>query len=137
MAINYDSFFLDKKISFVKIDAEGSELEVIEGMKKSIQKYKPIIVCEVLDSHNAKSLNFTQSRATELCRLMQAIDYVIFHLIRDQLHHQILDFKKVNDILIKQWTTESISMNDYLFCPSDYEADAIDRISHYHEINSN
>lgn len=137
MAINYDSFFLDKKISFVKIDAEGSELEIIEGMKKSIQKYKPIIVCEVLDSHNAKSLNFTQSRATELCRLMQAIDYVIFHLIRDQLHHQILDFKKVNDILIKQWTTESISMNDYLFCPSDYEADAIDRISHYHEINSN
>ncbi len=41
----YDDEF-DEQISFVKIDVEGNELEVMKGMKNTIQKYKPVISFE-------------------------------------------------------------------------------------------
>ncbi len=59
IGLDYDSFFADQEISFIKIDVEGSELEVITGMKQSIMKYKPIIICKVLDSYDRKVLEFT------------------------------------------------------------------------------
>jgi FkbM family methyltransferase len=117
MAIDYDSFLNNQKISFVKIDAEGSELEVIEGMKQSIQKYQPIIVCEVLDSHNSSTLKYTQSRTTELCRLIHSLNYSIFHIKKEPSKNQIIDFIKINEICIRQYTFESSLMNDYIFCP--------------------
>lgn len=125
IAIEYDSFFLDKDISFVKIDAEGSELEVIGGMKQSIQKYKPLIVCEVLDSHNSSTQEFTQSRATELSKLIQSLNYSIFQLTKDQITHHLVDMKKINEITTRQWTQQSKEMNDYLFYPSSKEEEII------------
>ena len=40
-----DSFNLDN-IDYIKIDAEGYEIEVVEGSKKLIEKYKPYIHIE-------------------------------------------------------------------------------------------
>jgi len=40
--------FEEVKIDFIKIDAEGAEPNIISGMKHTIKKFKPIIVCEVL-----------------------------------------------------------------------------------------
>ena len=36
----------DKKISFIKIDVEGSEFKVLEGAIKTIKKYRPTIIFE-------------------------------------------------------------------------------------------
>ena len=36
----------DKKISFMKIDVEGSEFKVLEGAIKTIKKYRPTIIFE-------------------------------------------------------------------------------------------
>jgi len=36
-----------KKINLIKIDVEGAEYKVLNGMKKTIAKYKPIIFCEI------------------------------------------------------------------------------------------
>jgi FkbM family methyltransferase len=35
------------KIDFVKIDCEGAELNILNGMKKNIEKYKPSVLAEV------------------------------------------------------------------------------------------
>ncbi len=69
-AMNYDYLFLNQMISFVKIDVEFSELEVIRGMKNSITKFNPVIICEVLDSHDNTTHDFTQGRANELTKLI-------------------------------------------------------------------
>lgn len=52
-AYSFDSFLAENpehnfEIDFIKIDAEGAEPNIIRGMKKTIEKYKPIIVCEIL-----------------------------------------------------------------------------------------
>ena len=35
----------------VKIDVEGAELAVIEGMRETIEKHQPAIICELHDTH--------------------------------------------------------------------------------------
>ena len=40
---------IKNKIDFIKIDTEGSELLVLKGLEKTIKKYKPVILCEILN----------------------------------------------------------------------------------------
>jgi len=52
-AYSFDNFLAENpkhnfEIDFIKIDAEGAEPNIISGMKATIEKYKPIIVCEIL-----------------------------------------------------------------------------------------
>ena len=42
-----DELNFDNKISFIKIDVEGHELEVIEGAKNTIKRDKPILLVEM------------------------------------------------------------------------------------------
>ncbi len=43
-----DSFLPDlKKLSFVKIDIEGAELFALQGMRKTIDKFHPVIMLEI------------------------------------------------------------------------------------------
>jgi len=46
-SVTGDSLFSDKKIDFIKIDVEGMEIKVLEGLKETIRKNKPLIFIEV------------------------------------------------------------------------------------------
>ncbi|HSX12955.1 MAG TPA: FkbM family methyltransferase [Chlamydiales bacterium] len=46
-----DSFNLDN-VSFIKIDVESYELNVLRGAKETIQRNKPVIVFEILGNHD-------------------------------------------------------------------------------------
>jgi FkbM family methyltransferase len=46
----------DLQIDFVKIDAEGVEPQIIQGMDSVIKTHKPIIVCEILFNDIEKEL---------------------------------------------------------------------------------
>ena len=60
-----DEFSFDNKISFIKIDVEGHELEVIEGAKNTIKRDKPILLVEIEKQYTkkevAESINFINS----------------------------------------------------------------------------
>lgn len=48
--VSLDDFFKNKQaanISFIKIDAEGAELEILKGAEKTIKAHKPFITLEV------------------------------------------------------------------------------------------
>ena len=52
-----DNFVKEKKISrldFIKCDVEGFELEIFEGGKKAIKRFKPIIFVEIEERHTKK-----------------------------------------------------------------------------------
>ena len=51
--ISIDEFLADKEenIGFVKIDVEQFEKEVLNGMVKTIEKYKPVIYLEIYDKN--------------------------------------------------------------------------------------
>lgn len=122
---NYDSLYINQKISFVKIDVEFAELDVIIGMQQSILKYQPVIVCEVLDSDHPSEIEIIQSRATELSNLLKSLNYSIIKLETSRLKNKIIDFSKINTIKIVQWTHRSLDLNDYLFYPTKREQEVM------------
>ena len=48
---NFDNLNIDKNICFIKIDVEGYDHTVIKGMRKTIEKFKPIILVEYNNSN--------------------------------------------------------------------------------------
>lgn len=125
-ALDYQSMYMEEKISFVKIDVEGAEYEVIKGMEKAILKHLPIITCEVLDSHSDEVYDFTQHRATLLSELLNSMNYGIIRFYTSLTTGNIVSFEKIDTIDIKNWTIESYELNDYLFYPIAKELEVID-----------
>jgi len=128
IAMDYQSFYLEEDICFVKIDVEGGEYEVIKGMTKAIEKHQPIITCEVLDSLNSEVHDFTQKRATLVCEMLKSLDYEIIQLQTNKKNDKLVSFKMITEIVIKQWTNESSDFNDYLFYPNDKKENVIKKI---------
>lgn len=126
LSLDYQSFYLEKNISFVKIDVEGAEYEVLKGMEKAILRYQPIITCEVLDSHCADAFIFTQERATKLCQMLKSWNYDIIRLQTESAF--IVDYEKIDKIKIIQWTQHSYTYNDYIFYPSHQENSIIEKL---------
>ncbi len=51
-----DEFNFEKRISFIKIDVEGHEIEVLAGSKELIKKSKPTLMVEIEEKHSKRSL---------------------------------------------------------------------------------
>lgn len=51
--IDLDTFFRNKNlnVSFLKIDAEGSEYRILKGCKDLLTNHQPIILCEIENRH--------------------------------------------------------------------------------------
>lgn len=53
--VSGDSLFADvDNVTYIKIDVEGMELEVLQGLSETIQKNKPNLFVEVLDRHKGR-----------------------------------------------------------------------------------
>ena len=115
--IKFDEYFSEEKITFVKIDVEGAESEVLQGMQKSLARHRPLVVCEILDSHSQEVFEFTRERANKVCYLMKELNYSLINFIFDKKEEKIIRFIEVEQIAIRQWTPESSLSNDYIFIP--------------------
>lgn len=59
MCRRLDDIYYDKgNVSFIKLDVEGHELQVLEGAKKVITKNLPTILVELIDYENSKVPSF-------------------------------------------------------------------------------
>ncbi len=131
LALDYQSFYLEEEISFVKIDVEGGELEVLSGMEEAIKKYQPIITCEVLDSYSSDVIILTQQRASMLCGLIKSWNYSIIQLKTGIDSSLLKSYQKIETIQIIQWDEDSSFLNDYLFYPSSKETYVVDKLNNF------
>jgi FkbM family methyltransferase len=77
--VTLDDFIAEKNLrppNFVKIDVEGLELEVLQGMTKTIETAKPILLYEVDDGDREKFLN----RWDALDKHVESLGYEIIRL---------------------------------------------------------
>lgn len=114
----YDSLRLNKNVSCIKIDVEGGELEVLLGMQRLISENQPYIICEILDSFSDDVFAFTQERADQVCNILQRNNYSMIQLVQNETTDRIVSFREISRIIVKQWTSESLLLNDYIFFPA-------------------
>jgi FkbM family methyltransferase len=69
--ISIDSWFQQDRLNLVKIDVEGNELNVLKGMRQTIEKYKPALIIEV----NPATLAYFKLTPADIFNYMQGLGY--------------------------------------------------------------
>jgi FkbM family methyltransferase len=80
-----------KNLSFIKIDTEGYDKEIIKSISGLIEKYKPVIVAESFKYSTPKE-------KTELYNAISQHKYEIFYFEDFNINARIIKLEKSNDI---------------------------------------
>lgn len=87
-----------KAIALIKIDVEGSELEVVRGLQHSIGTYRPVITFEVLPPTiggaielNPENVDFRASRRRQLDAILRSKDYCIYQILGDDRYVKVAE----------------------------------------------
>ena len=98
-----------ESISVVKIDVEGAELEVLDGLQKTIAKQQPFILCEILPVGDEETQmgRIRRDRTDSVLRTVLSSGYEIFRLLRDGTMEPL---KRIA-------THSDLSLCQYMFVP--------------------
>lgn len=111
-----------QKIGLIKIDVEGFELEVLKGMRQTLENLRPIVLCEVLFADQGSSLTTTALRNEGIAELLDSLDYKILQLYKSLPDEKfILDVKKIEVFSNEFLTADNVHLYDYVFVPSSEE----------------
>ncbi|MGC1473626.1 MAG: FkbM family methyltransferase [Psychroserpens sp.] len=105
---------LPRGVHFLKIDVEGAELEVINGLTKYVKDNKPVIFMEILPVYSDDNL-FRIERQDTLLNLLKSHDYSILRIIKDQTDNEFSHLEPKEDIEIHG----DIALCDYIFSPKE------------------
>ena len=70
------------EISFIKIDTEGFEMSVLEGLRETLAKHRPAIFVEVSDANEASFLHFCESTGYEVVENFRRYRFNTNYLIK-------------------------------------------------------
>ncbi len=79
-----DNFVLSNnlhKVDFIKIDVEGYEFNVLKGAKRTLERFKPKIICEIYQQ-NLESLNI---RAKDVVNYVVSFGYNVFTFAKGEI----------------------------------------------------
>ena len=88
-----DKILKNKKVDFIKIDVEGTEFNVLLGLKKIIKKYKPFLMIEIEKRHNNNFL--------EVFKFLNNLNYKIYYLNYKKFRLSNLNYEDINNFIDK------------------------------------
>lgn len=108
-----ENFDLQHKTVLLKIDAEGSEYLILKGLRKTIEKYNPVIIIEVLVGGGFSDAVLTNRKKNkeQVFRFLEGYGYIGKSF--NDFYNKI-KFSKTPKV-------EGLSISDYVFLPLDYE----------------
>lgn len=117
VVLNDEIASIEKKIGIIKIDVEGAELYVMQGLIKYINRDRPIIAIEILPVYKKENEErLERQRAIE--ELLKEEKYSILKIIKNN-DDTFKSVQKINEIGIHS----DLSHCDYLFVPVEEEMD--------------
>jgi FkbM family methyltransferase len=106
-------------IALVKIDVEGAELAVLEGMRRTIANSAPWIACEVLHRDRLVSAEQHQGRLDGLQTFLRDVGYAILRVRKRGDGSGDIELSTVDAFPNEVHSTENGFECDYLFVPRD------------------
>ncbi len=88
--LNHESWL--PKLSFIKVDAEGYDKEILKSLSKLIEKYKPVLVAESFGDNS-------DSEKLELYDIIQKHGYKLFYFSDFDINAKTLELKSRDDIV--------------------------------------
>ncbi len=82
-------------LSIIKIDAEGAELDILKGLARTLQQYRPCIHCEIanIPAENDPSYQYVIDNNRKVIELMQSMDYQTYAIVEEvDFYHHIVRF---------------------------------------------
>jgi hypothetical protein len=94
-----DLFFNDlDRLDFIKIDVEGAELFALEGMVKSIQKFKPVILIEI----NEETFRAANYATKDVVDFFYNLGYGFFEIRKGKLLNiEVTSFEKWGNYIVQ------------------------------------
>lgn len=110
------------RISMIKVDVEGAELGVVKGMRQTIIRDKPCILCEILPIYDPATENgaFRLRRAQELNNILKVMGYDLY-----SVNHHGPSLHSEPDIPIHS----DLDRSDYMFLPTETAAGFLSHIN--------
>ena len=110
-------------IALIKIDVEGAELSVLQGMRSAIADASPWIACEVLHRDAFVSADQHQKRLDGLEGFLREMGYAILRVRMSENDSDLEELSAVDSFPNEVFSDENQSECDYLFVPQgDVEA---------------
>ena len=98
MSINIKSSLnLIKNCSIIKIDVEGSELEVLKSLYEILETYKPIVIIEILPIYSFENEGRIQ-RQEQIFSILKNLSFMIFRILKS--NNDFKGLKEINEIEI-------------------------------------
>lgn len=107
-------------VSTVKIDVEGGELEVVEGLLQTLADHRPFVFFEVLNHFlvatgqalSPETIAFREERTRRLERHLRDLGYVVFHVLPDDRIAEIPE--------IRPRVSSDLRITDYVAAHADH-----------------
>jgi FkbM family methyltransferase len=113
-------------VSVIKIDVEGGELEVIEGLLNTISATRPVLIFEVLNHFlfatnqnlDAETIRFRQKRLCKLEKIVRDNRYRVFNILPGDIIREVA--------VIEPKVSSEVSLINYLALPEEHSKSFID-----------
>ena len=101
------------KPSLIKIDVEGSELEVLLGSSKIIDEYHPIILCEILFRDTLSSAKLDKDRKNMLMNFLQEKNYLIYQIVKTEDLREVKHLVKIDSLSDEAYNINNQNLYDF------------------------
>lgn len=117
-----------QQISTIKIDVEGAELEVIEGLQQTLRQNVPFVFFEVLNHFLAVTgqgiapeiIEFRENRNRRLESILRDLGYGIFNILPE---NRIMEIPQ-----IQPKVSSDLKITDYVAVHEDYRNAFLDKL---------
>lgn len=108
-----------RNIGFIKIDVEGTELEVMKGLRGLLARERPPVMCEVLFTDPKSDLEDSRARNADLMALLQSIGYQVLQIHKAADQSAITNLVPVDTFPSDYYSTANAALCDYLLLPAE------------------
>jgi FkbM family methyltransferase len=105
--------------ALIKVDAEGAELEILQGMSGLLKHERPPVVCEVLFADKDADSNLIKTRNDQLMHLLSQNCYNVFQIIKTAKADKINSLRQVSSFSSAVFSEENRHFCDYVFVPEE------------------